>query len=57
MRSSRSSRAEIYQADVEIWPTSVVVPPGYRVALTIRGRDYEVRRARRAAGWARSRTR
>jgi uncharacterized protein len=35
---------EIYQADVEIWPTSVVVPPGYRVALTIRGRDYEVRR-------------
>jgi predicted acyl esterase len=35
---------EIYQADVEIWPTSVVVPPGYRVALTIRGRDYGVRR-------------
>jgi hypothetical protein len=35
---------EICQADVEIWPTSVVVPPGYRVALTIRGRDYEVRR-------------
>jgi hypothetical protein len=35
---------EIYQADVEIWPTSVVVPPGYRVALTVRGRDYEVRR-------------
>jgi predicted acyl esterase len=35
---------EIYQADVEIWPTSVVLPPGYRVALTIRGRDYEVRR-------------
>jgi uncharacterized protein len=35
---------EIYQAHVEIWPTSVVVPPGYRVALTIRGRDYEVRR-------------
>ena len=35
---------EVYQADVEIWPTSVVVPPGYRLALTIRGRDYEVRR-------------
>ena len=29
---------------MEIWPTSVVVPPGHRVALTIRGRDYEVRR-------------
>ncbi len=28
--------------DVEIWPTSIVVPPGYRLALNIRGRDYEV---------------
>ena len=27
--------------DVEIWPTSIVVPPGYRVGLTVRGRDYE----------------
>jgi predicted acyl esterase len=34
---------EVYQADVEIWPTSVVVPAGYRIALTVRGRDYEVR--------------
>jgi predicted acyl esterase len=33
---------EVYQADVEIWPTSVVIPAGYRVALTVRGRDYEV---------------
>lgn len=32
---------EIYQLDVEIWPTSVVVPAGYRVALTVRGKDYE----------------
>jgi uncharacterized protein len=37
------TRDEVYQADIEIWPTSVVVPAGYRVALTIRGRDYEVR--------------
>jgi len=29
------------ELDIEIWPTSVVVPPGYRVALTVRGRDYE----------------
>jgi len=29
------------ELDVEIWPTSIVVPPGYRIALTIRGRDYE----------------
>ena len=27
--------------DVEIWPTSVVVPKGYRIALSLRGRDYE----------------
>ncbi len=30
-----------YELDVEIWPTSVVVPAGYRLALTIRGKDYE----------------
>lgn len=27
--------------DVELWPTSIVVPAGYRLALTIRGSDYE----------------
>jgi predicted acyl esterase len=32
---------EIYQLDVEIWPTCIVVPAGYRVALTLRGKDYE----------------
>ncbi|MDM0037311.1 CocE/NonD family hydrolase [Variovorax sp. J22P271] len=26
---------------VEILPTSIVVPAGYRIALTVRGRDYE----------------
>ena len=30
------------ELDIEIWPTSIVVPPGYRLALTIRGKDYEV---------------
>ena len=30
------------ELDVEIWPTSIVVPPGYRLALTVRGKDYEV---------------
>jgi uncharacterized protein len=33
---------EPVELDVEIWPTSIVVPPGYRLALNIRGRDYEV---------------
>lgn len=29
------------ELDVEIWPTSIVVPAGYRLALSVRGRDYE----------------
>jgi predicted acyl esterase len=33
---------EPVELDVEIWPTSIVVPPGYRIALTVRGQDYEV---------------
>lgn len=31
----------IYQVDVEVWPTCIAVPPGHRIALTVRGRDYE----------------
>jgi predicted acyl esterase len=31
---------EVYDLDIEIWPTSIVVPAGYRIALTVRGRDY-----------------
>ena len=29
------------ELDIELWPTSIVVPAGYRVALTVRGKDYE----------------
>ncbi|MBI3371036.1 MAG: CocE/NonD family hydrolase [Betaproteobacteria bacterium] len=29
------------ELDIEIWPTCIAVPAGYRVALTIRGKDYE----------------
>jgi predicted acyl esterase len=29
------------ELDIEIWPTCIVVPPGYRIALTVRGKDYE----------------
>ncbi|MGH9246430.1 MAG: CocE/NonD family hydrolase C-terminal non-catalytic domain-containing protein, partial [Acidimicrobiales bacterium] len=32
---------EVYELDVEIWPIGIVVPKGYRAALTVRGRDYE----------------
>ena len=31
---------EVYEVDIEIWPTSIVAPAGYRIALTVRGRDY-----------------
>jgi predicted acyl esterase len=37
---------ETYELDVEIWPTSLVVPAGYRIALSVRGRDYEHPKAR-----------
>jgi predicted acyl esterase len=29
------------ELDIEIWPTSIVVPVGYRLAFTVRGKDYE----------------
>jgi uncharacterized protein len=29
------------ELDIELWPTSIVVPAGYRIALTLRGKDYE----------------
>jgi predicted acyl esterase len=32
---------EIVELDVEIWPTSIVVPAGYRIGITVRGKDYE----------------
>ena len=31
---------EVYGVDVEIWPTSIVVPKGWRISLSVRGRDY-----------------
>lgn len=33
---------EPVELDIEILPTSIVVPPGYQLALTVRGKDYEV---------------
>jgi uncharacterized protein len=36
---------EVYELDVEIWPTSLVVPTGHRIALSVRGRDYEYPKA------------
>jgi predicted acyl esterase len=30
----------VVELNIEIWPTSIVVPAGHRLALTIRGKDY-----------------
>ena len=32
---------QLYELDIELWPTSIVLPPGYRLAQTIGGRDFE----------------
>jgi predicted acyl esterase len=32
---------KIYELDVEIWPTCIVVPAGYQIGLSIQGKDYE----------------
>lgn len=34
-------KGEVVQLDIEIWPTSIVVPAGYRIALSVRGKDYK----------------
>jgi hypothetical protein len=31
---------DVYELDIEIWPTSIVVPKGARIGLSVRGRDY-----------------
>ncbi len=33
---------EPVEVDVEIWPTSIIVPAGYHFALSVLGKDYEV---------------
>lgn len=32
---------EVYDVDVEVWPTCIVLPVGYRLALVVGGRDFE----------------
>ncbi|OGL58426.1 MAG: peptidase S15 [Candidatus Tectomicrobia bacterium RIFCSPLOWO2_02_FULL_70_19] len=31
----------VYELDIEVWPTCIAVPAGHRIALTVRGKDYE----------------
>jgi predicted acyl esterase len=39
-RSEPLTPGAVYEVDVELWPTSVVLPPGYRLGLSVRGCDY-----------------
>jgi predicted acyl esterase len=32
---------EIYEVDVEIWPASLALPAGFRLAFTLQGKDFE----------------
>ena len=31
----------LYEVDVEIWASCIVAPPGYRLALSVQGKDWE----------------
>ena len=45
---------EIYEVDVEIWPASLALPAGYRLALTLQGKDFErpgETGVQRGSGW------
>jgi uncharacterized protein len=42
---------QVYELDVEIWPTSIVIPAGYTLALTIQGRDYRYSDDVEQVGW------
>ncbi len=42
---------EIYELDIEIWPTSIVVPAGWTIALTIQGHDYQYSDTVEQVGW------
>ncbi len=44
---------EVYEVDIEIWPTSIVVPEGYRLALTVAGQDYDHGLAQRSPAYGR----
>jgi predicted acyl esterase len=32
---------DVYALDVELWPTCIVLPAGYRLAVTLQGKDFE----------------
>jgi predicted acyl esterase len=39
--SQKLNPGEIVEVDLEIWPASAALPAGYRLALTLQGKDFE----------------
>jgi predicted acyl esterase len=42
---------EVYELDVEIWPTCLVVPAGYTLALDVQGKDFQYSDEVKQVGW------
>ena len=40
-RKQPLKKGEVVELDNEIWPSSIVVPAGCRIGVSIRGKDYE----------------
>ena len=40
-RADQLMPGRVYEVDVEVWPTCIVAPSGYRLGLSILGKDYE----------------
>jgi predicted acyl esterase len=40
-RKQPLTKGKPVELDIEIWPTSIAVPVGHRIAVSIRGKDYE----------------
>ena len=40
-RKQPLKKGQVAELDIEIWPSCIAVPAGYRIGLSIRGKDYE----------------
>ena len=41
MRYRTLTPGRIYELEIEVWPTCIVIPKGYRMVVSVRGKDYE----------------
>jgi uncharacterized protein len=53
-KTQKLKPGEAYEVDLEIWPASLALPAGYRLALTLQGKDFEragETGAQKGSGW------